>query len=279
MTNLAPYFLAFGLIVTAMVAQVGGSATELKLGIASYDDGLYPEAIRHLERAVSLDPNSIEGHYYLALASDVICPGANACDLYASTAVREYRKVLELDSSNKDALKDLAHLMYKIRPPKEAEDLYRRAVTLDPNDPEALYSVAVITWWRAYRELMSEKVRFGVKPREPLTGLAACGEVHRKISKDVEEAITLLEKSADLANYEETQTYLAVSYMVRAEIQCDDKAAYIHDRKTEKEWWNRACLTHNGPQDLTNPRRGRWFPGQQPAPARHGDRCIWSRPN
>jgi tetratricopeptide (TPR) repeat protein len=277
MTRFLPNYFTIlaltGLILTAH-AQAPGKQTELGLGIASYEHGLYPEALKHLQQAVALDQSSIHAHYYLALVSDEICLSGE-CEPHTSIAVREYQKVLELDPANEDALKNLARLTYNSARPDDAERLYRRAVTLDPNDPEALYSVAVLTWQRAYRDVMSEKIRLGLKPRKPLVGLSSCTQVRGKLLGDVEEAIALLNKSFQFAKYDEIQTYLGVSYMLRAEIQCSDRTAYKRDREAGARWWHSACLMYNGPPDLTNPRRWRWLPGQLPPPPQRGEKCSW----
>ncbi|MBZ5585890.1 MAG: hypothetical protein LAQ30_27605 [Acidobacteriia bacterium] len=267
--------LVFGLLVTVLHFQIAHKKPELEQGVACYEEAIYPKALEHLHQAVALDPSSIKGHYYLALASDAMCAPAESCEPHTSTAVREYQKVLELDPAHKDALKNLARLSWKNARFLESEKLYRLAATLDPNDPEALYGAAALTWQRAYRELISEKIRLGLKPGKPLIGLSSCAEVRRKTLGSVEEAITLLNKSLQFAKYEEIQTYLAVSYMLRAEIQCHDATAYKRDRQAEEGWWNSACLTYHGPSDLTNPRRWRWLPGQPPPPPGRGDKCSW----
>ena len=266
-----------GLVATALYSQIPATRTELELGIASYEEGLYPQALEHLHRAVLLNPSSITGHYYLALVSDDICVPTEACEPHTSTAVREYQKVLELYPDHRDALKRLARLNYKIARPEEAEKLYRRAATLDPDDPGALYGVAVVNWQRAYRELMSEKNRLGLKQEKPLIGLSSCWEVRRRILGAVEETIALLNRSHELANDEDIESYLAVSYGLRAEIQCSDRRAYKRDREAKEEWWHRACLTHNRPDDLTNAQSCCWIPPPPRPPPRRGEKCSWVR--
>jgi len=78
---------------------------------------------------------------------------------------------------------------------------------------------------------------------QPVIGLPACHEIRTKTLPEVEEGIALLTRTLRLVNYVEPQTYMAVFYMELAQLQCGDRAAYRRDLASEKQWWNRACVT------------------------------------
>jgi tetratricopeptide (TPR) repeat protein len=265
------------LVVSSLYSQTPDAKAELNLGIAFYEKGAYPEAVRHLERAVSLDPGVTIGHFYLASAYDWMCASPNPCDPHWSGgAIQEYSRVLELDPFHKEALKNLAHLFYRLARPEEAEGLYRKAAKLDANDPEALYAIAVLNWRRTYRVLMEERARLRLAPSKPLIGYPSCHEIRTKILADVEEGIALLTRTLQFVNYVDAQAYMAVFYMERAELQCGDRSAYKRDLRSEKQWWNRACVTYNEPGESPNPRMWRWPPAPPPPPPKRGDTCTWS---
>lgn len=89
--------------------QTTDAKAELNLGIAAYEKASYKEAIEHLEHVISLDPEAVTGHLYLAMAYDeMFVPTAEPGDEnghWSGLAIQEYKKVLELDPSHKDASK------------------------------------------------------------------------------------------------------------------------------------------------------------------------------
>ena len=60
------HVVPFCLLSFGSFAQVLDAQSELRLGIAAYENATYREAVEYLERAVSLDPTSTKAHLYLA---------------------------------------------------------------------------------------------------------------------------------------------------------------------------------------------------------------------
>jgi tetratricopeptide (TPR) repeat protein len=260
------------LTVSSLDSQTPDAKTELSLGIAAYERGADEETILHLERAVSLDPTSKVARFYLALAYEWKC--RIDCETHWSElAIQEYNRVLDLDPSDRDAIKSLAHFLYMLARFDEAEALYRKVAKLDADDPEALYAIAVFDWRRSYRVLVEERVRLNLSPKQPVIGLPACHEIRTKTLPEVEEGIALLTRTLQLVNYLEPQTYMAVLYQERADLHCGDRAAYQRDMASEKQWWNRACVTWRTQKQSSSPTR--WLPGQPPPPPKRGDTCGW----
>jgi tetratricopeptide (TPR) repeat protein len=263
-----------GLVLwVALNAQAPGA--ELQLGVAAYERTDYDEAVKYLQHAVSVDPRATDAHFYLGLAYDAKCDSPNPCDPQWSTrAIAEYTAVLDIDPSHKDALKSMAYLLYRVARFDEAEVLYRKVAKLDGSDPEALYSIAVLIFRRTYPLLMQEKIRLRLSSKQPLIGSSTCQQVRAKNLADIEEAITLLGRTTELVKNADVQTYLAVFYKARAELQCGDRLAYSRDLKAERQWWNRACVTWHEPRtDVALPPR--WIAGQPPPPPRRGNTCRW----
>ena len=166
----------------------------------------------------------------------------------------------------------MGFLLYRLSRIDESEDVYRRAATLDANDPGALYAIAVFDWIRTYKALNDERLRFNLKQKTPLIALPTCREIRTKAWNDINEGIALLTKSLEFVQYSDQQTYLALCFLNRAELQCGDRSAYKRDLKSEQEWWNRACEAWH---DRKTAPHG-WPPSPPPPPRRRGDTCSWS---
>ena len=112
------FALAFCLGVPWLSGQNFNANSELSLGIAAYEKAKYRDAIDHFERAVTLDPRTVTGHFYLAEAYDNAYSEECDWDCDANErrrlrAIEEFKKVLELDPSNTEALKTLAWRYYR----------------------------------------------------------------------------------------------------------------------------------------------------------------------
>src|SRR5246127_1819135 len=140
--------LALGL---AMLATTGCSKLrardQLNKGVQSYKNAKYEEAINHFQQAVSLDPSLLNARLYLATAfAQQYIPGADTEDnnRMGENAIDQYKAVLERDPKNINSVKGIAYLYLQMKRFEDAKKFYRKALELDPNDPEPYYSVAVI---------------------------------------------------------------------------------------------------------------------------------------
>jgi tetratricopeptide (TPR) repeat protein len=68
-------------------------------------------------------------------------------------AIQEYNRVIQLQASHSDALKNLAYLMYQFNRLDESGGLYRRALALHADDPELLSAVAATNIHRVWPDL------------------------------------------------------------------------------------------------------------------------------
>src|SRR5580700_9123035 len=91
------------------------AATELKLGVEAFKQSAYAEAILHLKKAVSLDPENLDARMYLAKAYvKQYVPSIHTPDNshLAEQAIDQYQHVL--DSTNRmariDSAKGIAEL-------------------------------------------------------------------------------------------------------------------------------------------------------------------------
>ena len=213
---------------------------QLNKGVQSYKSAKYEEAIDHFQKAVSLDPGLINARLYLATAyAQQYIPGADTEDnnRMGQQAIDQYKAVLERDPKNINSVKGIAYLYLQMKKFEEAKQYYRKASELDPNDPEAYYSIGVIDWTQSYQPRMEERAKLGLKPEEPLKDRKVCGMLREKTADVIKDGIAMLEKALQLRpDYDDAMAYMNLLYRERADVQCDDPAARAADLKTADEW-------------------------------------------
>jgi len=251
------FTLALGLAVPQLLAQISNADSELSLGIAAYEKGKNNEAIEHLERVVALMPNSVTGHFYLAESYDSDT-ASEECDWNCDEkerrilrAIQEYNKVLELEPTSTEAMKALAWRYHRRAKPDEADRFYRRALEVDPNDFEALYTLAVIRWQRSYQIRAQRRAELKLGRNKALINLPSCAEIRSSNLPLIEDAMSLLTRADGLVESYDVKVYLNLLYPERADIQCGDRAAYNHDLNSAMEWTRRACDARREPDRFT----------------------------
>jgi len=213
---------------------------QLNKGVQSYKSARYEEAIDHFQKAVSLDPGLINARLYLATAyAQQYIPGADTEDnnRMAQQAIDQYKAVLERDPKNVNSVKGIAYLYLQMKKFEDAKQYYRKASELDPNDPEAYYSIGVIDWTQSYQPRMEERSKLGLKPEEPLKDKKVCNALRQKVQDIIQDGISMLEKALQLRpDYDDAMAYMNLLYRERADLQCDNPAARAADLKTADEW-------------------------------------------
>src|SRR6476646_3418849 len=188
---------------------------QLNKGVTSYKNAKYEEAIDHFQKAVSLDPSLLNARLYLATAfAQQYIPGVDAEDnnRMGQNAIDQYSAVLERDPKNINSVKGIAYLYLQMKKFEDAKTYYRKAIALDPNDPEPYYSVAVIDWTQSYQPRMEERAKAGLKPDEWLmkdkSNKKVCEDLRAKNSAVIEDGIAELEKALQLRpDYDDAMAY------------------------------------------------------------------------
>jgi tetratricopeptide (TPR) repeat protein len=224
------------LITPAARSQVEAADAEFEAGISAKDKGDVNGAIQHLQRAVALDPKMIKAHFAIGAIAELWCYGSEG-EALCKLALKEYTKVLELDGSRNDVLKNIAYGSYVVDQIDQAESYYRKALTLDPNDPEALGGVAAIDQRRAYRDEVGAKIEHKVPLEKPLIDSPSCEEVRQRNLARIEEGIALLTRALRIHTDESSlMSFLSALYRHRAEIQCGNPRAYKADKSAARKW-------------------------------------------
>ncbi len=233
--------IAVGLAMLSTVACNKLQARDqLNKGVQAYKAAKYEEAIDHFQKAVSLDPGLINARLYLATAyAQQYIPGADTEDnnRMGQQAIDQYKAVLERDPKNVNSVKGIAYLYLQMKKFEDAKQYYRKASELDPNDPEAYYSIGVIDWTQSYQPRMEERSKLGLKPEEPLKDKKVCNALRQKVQDIIQDGISMLEKALQLRpDYDDAMAYMNLLYRERADLQCDNPAARAADLKTADEW-------------------------------------------
>jgi tetratricopeptide (TPR) repeat protein len=131
------------LLLTALLCISGcatGGATSAEeyfsLGMAYYDQGKYAEAERWLNRARMMDKTRVASEYNLGRI-------AYETGRYED-AIRHFERVLSRDKDNVLALKAAAYSRIKLGDLAGAEELYARALALEPESADQGYNYALV---------------------------------------------------------------------------------------------------------------------------------------
>lgn len=237
-------------IIAALVVLISTALTwcdcqeraerENAIGVQVYRAGKLEEAASHFRVAADVDPDCLNAHLWLgaALANSYI-PGANtpANRAIAEGAITAYKKVLELQPDNLDAMKAVGSLSFNMKEFNVSKLFFQKAVALDPSDAESYYTIGVIDWTESYQARMDLRQRLGLKSDESLIGLGPCADMRAANLTNLEEGIQALSRSLELRpDYDDAMAYLNLMYRERADIQCGDVAGREADLTTADHW-------------------------------------------
>jgi tetratricopeptide (TPR) repeat protein len=243
--------LAFVAVVLALFSLAGcnklRARDQLNKGVQAYKNAKYEEAIEKFKNAVALDPSLINARLYLATAyAQQYIPGADTPDnnRMAEQAINEYQDVLKMKANDLNAIKGIAYLYLQMKKFDQAKEYYQKVIQVDPNDPEAYYSVAVIDWTQTYQPRMEEKAKLGLKPDEAIKDKKVCQELKAKNEDTIKGGMDMLEKALKLRpDYDDAMAYLNLMWREQADIECGDPKARAEDLAKADEWVKKTMAT------------------------------------
>lgn len=213
---------------------------QLNKGVAAYKNARYEQAIERFKNAVSLDPSLQNAKIYLATAYLAqYIPGVDSPENLqnANAAIEQYKAVLDQDPKNVNSIKGIAYLYLQMKKFEDAKNYYRKAIELDPNDPEAYYSIGVIDWTQAYQPRMEERSKLGLRPDEPLKDKKVCAKLRQDGGAVIQDGIDNLNKALSLRqDYDDAMAYMNLMYREKADRECDVPDQRAVDLKTADEW-------------------------------------------
>src|SRR5579859_3252485 len=231
-------------LVSATGCEKLKARDQLNKGVQAYKNSKYEQAAGFFAKAAELDPSLTVARLYHATAEVAqFAPGNGDPGnmMHANTAIDEYKKVLETEPRNILSTKGLASLYYNMKQFEDAKVYNKKAIELDPNDPENYYSIGVIDWTMTYVPRKELRNKLGLrdddgsadhKPQPLINDKKNCPDIKDKNNANVEEGIDMLKKAIERrADYDDAMAYLNLMYREEADIQCGDKAAYDADTK------------------------------------------------
>lgn len=248
-------------VAAALLSTAGCSKLrardELNKGVSAYKAGQPEQAIEHFKNAVNYDDDLKVAKLYLATAyAQQYVPGVDTQEnlRMADQAIHEYQMVLDRDPSSVNSLKGIAYLYLNMKKFDDARQYYKKATTIDPNDPELYYSLGVIAWTQAYKDAADLKATAGMKVDDPLKSKQdqkLCQELRSKDGAVVDEGMKMLETAIEKRqDYDDAMAYLNLLYRRKAnDLSCDDPAAMASYVKTANEWSDKAMAARKKKAD------------------------------
>jgi tetratricopeptide (TPR) repeat protein len=221
---------------------------QLNKGVKAYRNANYEQAIEHFKTAVFLDSDLKVAKLYLATAyAQQYVPGVESADNVrnANQAIDEYKKVLDNDPKNINSLKGIGFLYMQMKDWDKAREYYKKAIDVDPNDPEVYYSVGVIDWTQAYKDASDLKAANSLKVDDELKGKGSqkwCDQLKSKDGAAIDEGMKMLQTAIDKReDYDDAMAYMNLLYRRKAnDMTCDDAQARADLIKTANEWSDKA---------------------------------------
>jgi tetratricopeptide (TPR) repeat protein len=223
---------------------------QLNKGVQAYKSAKYDEAIDHFQNAVNLDPSYPMTRIYLATAyaqqvvPDLDTPANNKT---AGMAIDAYKKVLDQDPNDINALKGVASLYFMTDKPDLAKQWQHKVMAADSTDPEAPYTIGVIDWKAAYKNAVKDLASGGLTD-DGKGNVKMSKQICAMIKKDntdvVTEGLGALQKAVQLRpSYDDAMSYLNLMYRRKADLDCPDANAAKADVAQADQWRDKAMGT------------------------------------
>jgi hypothetical protein len=230
---------------------------QLNKGVAAYRNGKYEEAIDHFQQASSLDPKLLNAQLYLATAlANQYTPGVDSPDntRIANQAIDEFKKVLDVNPKRDQkltSLKGIASLYFNMKKWNETKEYHHKVAELDPNDPEAYYSIGVVDWTEAYQQVAETKSKEGIKVDDDIIkDKKLCPELKGRIGPIVDDGIDNLNKALQLrTDYDDAMAYMNLLYRRKGDLECGDESARQADLKVADDWVNKTLAVKKAKAD------------------------------
>jgi tetratricopeptide (TPR) repeat protein len=243
-------------VTAALLALLLGSVTgcnrlkardQLTKGVQAFKNAQYEEAVNHFQNSIALDPNYEDAKLYLATAySYQVVPNLDTPENLATAqkALDGFQAVLTKDPNDLTALRQMASINRNIKRFEPAKEYEKKVIALDPNDAEAYYTIGVVDWMQAYKNMVSILAADGLtddangnvkKSKE------ACQKMKDQNTDLVADGLQNLHKAVDInPTYDEAMSYLNLTNRIKAQMECGDDAARKADLAEADDWNNKA---------------------------------------
>src|SRR3984885_9541057 len=146
------------LLLTATGCNRLKARDQLTKGVQAFKNARYEEAVNHFQQSIALDPNYEDAKLYLATAySYQVVPNLDTPEnlAIAQKALDGFNQVLQKDPNDLTALKQVASINRNIKKFDVAKEYEKKVIAVSPNDAEAYYTVGVVDWIEAYKNMIA----------------------------------------------------------------------------------------------------------------------------
>ncbi len=223
---------------------------QLNKGVEAYKSAHYEEAIGHFQRATELDPSLPMAKSYLAtaLAQNVV-PGLDTPENLktAQQAISIFEEVLAKEPNDVNSMKQIAGIYFSVKKLDDAEQWQKKVLAVDPNDPEAAYTVGVIDWTKAHENTLQALVPAGIND-DGEGNVKAPKKILEQISEEntplVTEGLEYLNRAlADRPTYDDAMAYVNLTYRRKADCDYKDPAEVKADVDQATHWMQQTLAT------------------------------------
>lgn len=220
----------------------------LDQGVRAFKGARYPEAVSAFQRAVDLNPSSINARLYLGTAyMQQYVPGDERPEnrSVAERAESEFRHLLALQPDNRVASTSVASLQLNMKRFDEARESYRRILQADPNNKEAHYTIGYIAWAQWYPAHSAARQMLGMRPEAPgpIPDPAVRTELRSRWWQVLDDGIWNLTRALEIdPRHDDAMAYMNLLIRERADLR-DTAAEFQRDVVIADEWVQKALAT------------------------------------
>ena len=223
---------------------------QLNKGVQAFKGAKYEEAIDHFQRAENLDPSLEMAKTYLATAyAQNVVAGSDTAEnkKNAEMAINSYKAVLASDPKDINATKGIASIYYNTNQFDLAKEWQKKVLDIDPNDPDANYTIGVIDWGLSRKNSLKVLEAMGSTDKadgNPQLSKSDCAKLATINTPLNDEALTYLNKAVQVRPSDDpTMAYLNLVYRRKAETECGNDAARKADLAQALSWLQKAMDT------------------------------------
>jgi tetratricopeptide (TPR) repeat protein len=223
---------------------------ELNQGVEAYKAAHYSEAISHFQKATDIAPCLAMARAYLATAqAQNVVPGLETPDNLktANVAIENFKQVLAQEPHDVNSLKQVAGVYFSTKQFDDAREWQKKVLVEDPNDYEAAYTIGVIDWTQAHRNVLTVLATVGVvddgmgNAKAPVEVLE---EIKQQNSALIEEAQQYLSLAIEHhPNYDDAMAYINLVFRRKADLDYDNPALRDEDIAKAQEWARKSMQT------------------------------------
>ncbi len=247
---LVPATASLALLISLTGCAKLQARDQLNKGVEAFKSAKYEDAINHFQKASTLDPSLEMAKTYLATAyAQNVIPGSDTADnkKNADLAINSYEEVLQKDPKDINATKGIASIYFNTNQFDKAKEWQKKVLDIDPNDPEANYTIGVIDWGLSRKNSLKVLEAMGSGDKgdgNPQLSKADCQKLAVINTPMNTEALTYLNKAVEVRPaYDDAMAYLNLVYRRKAETECGNDAGRKADLAQAMSWSQKAMDT------------------------------------